>query len=116
MTVRQIAFWHRSNCYKFLFLVAAPQENEQVEKEKDKEEKDEREMLPEPEFSQSSNILCTTKQLIVVEKKKKKRLCCRFGVVRFGVDILHLVSFPSIMQAAYQHESLSADKCVIIPT
>lgn len=79
MTVRQIAFWHRSNCYKFLFLVAAPQENEQVEKEKDKKEKDEREMLPEPEFSQSSNILCTTKQLIVVEKKKKKGCVAGLG-------------------------------------
>lgn len=34
------------------------------EKEKDMEEKDERELLFEREFSQSSNILCTKKQLL----------------------------------------------------
>lgn len=55
-----------------------------MEKEKDKEEKDETEMLLEPEFSQSSNMLCTKKKLLVV--KKKKGLCCVFRVIRFGVE------------------------------
>lgn len=41
-----------------------------MEEERDKEEKDKTEMLFEPEFSQSSNILFTKKQLIVVKNKR----------------------------------------------
>jgi len=41
-----------------------------VEKGKDKEEKDKTEVLLEPEFSQSGNILYTKKKLPVVKNKK----------------------------------------------